>query len=85
MTESEKENHSLQFDLKTKSEEIDRLQKEIERMKGEMSNEETWRDKVENQLEEIEKVKENTNKERLETMTRVRIVEGRAAWNCQGA
>jgi len=71
VVESEKENHALQFDLKTKSDEIERLQREIEKMKEQMAGEAAWRDRVQNQLEEIQAVKENTNKERLDTMTRV--------------
>ena len=73
VVESEKENHALQFDLKTKSDEIERLQREIEKMKEQMAGEAAWRDRVQNQLEEIQAVKENTNKERLDTMTRVRF------------
>ena len=68
---SERENHSLKFDLQTKVEEIERLQKEINRLKEQMQNEQDWRDKVQKQLEEIQAVKEKTNQERLNTMTRV--------------
>lgn len=71
VTESERENHQLQFDLKTKGEEIERLTREIERLREQMENEAAWRDKVQSQLEEIQAVKENTNKERLDTMTKV--------------
>jgi len=69
--ESERENHSLRFDLTTKTEEIERLQVEIERLKQQMADEAAWRDKVQTQLQDIQAVKENTNKERLETMNRV--------------
>ena len=71
MENSERENHTLRFDLQTKVEEIERLQKEIDRLKEQMQNEQDWRDKVQKQLEEIQAVKEKTNQERLNTMTRV--------------
>ena len=72
--ESEKQNALLEFTLKTKDEDIEQLKQDIERLKGQMENEGAWRDKVTNQLEEIEKVKENTNKERLEKMTMVGFI-----------
>jgi len=71
VTESERENNSLRFDLTTKTEEIERLQLEIEKMRQQMADEAAWRDKVQRQLEDIQAVKEKTNNERLETMTRV--------------
>lgn len=68
---SEKSNHDLKFELEQKGNEIGRLGEEIEKMKNKMNEEGQWRDKIQNQLEDIQQVKEETNKERLNSMSKV--------------
>jgi hypothetical protein len=44
-------------------------------MKNKMNEEGQWRDKIQNQLEDIQQVKEETNKERLNSMSKVKKID----------
>ena len=61
----------MQFEIKEKDEEIERLKTAIAKMKKQLEDEDAWRDKVEQQLKDIERVKETTNQQRVESMHKV--------------
>lgn len=71
VSESERVNHMMQFEIKEKDEEIERLKAAIAKMKKQLEDEDAWRDKVEEQLKDIERVKETTNQQRVESMHKV--------------
>lgn len=68
---SRKEKDDLSFKLRMKRVKIDQLNDEMKKMKEQMKGEQEWREKVQRQLEAIQKGKDDTDKDRQATMVKV--------------
>jgi len=71
LKDSEMENQKLAADLKSKNLDIETMQREIERLKAQLGDENAWRKKIEAKLKEMENIKDESQKSRLETMKKV--------------
>lgn len=68
---SQKDKEDLFFKLRMKKVKLDQLDEEMNKMKEQMKDEQEWREKVQRQLEAVQKGKDDTDKDRQATMVKV--------------